>query len=48
MAWRDSVNSHKASPLGPVFGLAVVVMNGFKVVIVAVTTKLIVTIQLSE
>ena len=41
MAW------FKVSPLGPVFRLAVVippaVSNGFKPVIVAVTTKLIVT-----
>ena len=42
-----SVKSHKVSPLRPVFGLAVVVppavSNDFKLVIVAVTTKLMVT-----
>ena len=45
MAWF-SVNSHKASPLEPVFELVVVVtavLNGFKLVIVAVMTKLMVT-----
>ena len=46
MAWFY-VKSHKVSPLGPVFGLAVVVppavSNDFKLVIVAVMTKLMVT-----
>ena len=45
MAWF-SVNSHKASPLGPVFWTGCcppTVLDSFKLVIVAATTKLIVT-----
>ena len=45
MVWF-SINHHKASPLGPISGLAVIaiaVLNGFKVALFAATTKLIAT-----
>ena len=42
MVWF-SVNHHKASPLGPISGLAIIaiaVLNGFKVTLFVATTKL--------
>ena len=44
IAWF-SINSHKASPLGPIFRLTIAVLNGFKVVIFVAMTKMIVTMS---